>query len=68
MIAARCTSRLAANSTDPKSAAPIASTRDPPSASEVTGPITIDRVPNPPYSTAKAIRAQFLPWRRRTAR
>ena len=68
MIAPRCTSRLAANSTDPTSAAAIASASDPPSASQVIGPITTDRVPNPPYSTAKAIRAQFLPWRSWAAR
>src|SRR4029453_13247129 len=68
IIAARGASRLAANSTDPRSAAAMASVSDPPSVSQVTGPITSDRVPNPPYSTAKAIRAQFLPWRSRAAR
>jgi hypothetical protein len=61
MIALTCTSRLAANSTEPNSAAAVAFASDPPSASQVTGPITSDRVPNPPYSTANAIRAQFLP-------
>jgi hypothetical protein len=68
MIAPRCTSLLAANSTEPKSAAAMVPASDPPSASQVTGPMTSDSVPNPPYSTAKAIRAQFLPWRSRVAR
>jgi hypothetical protein len=47
MTAPRCTTRPAANSTEPKSAAATASASDPPSASQVTGPITSDRVPSP---------------------
>jgi hypothetical protein len=44
MIALTWTSRLAVNSTIPKSAVAIASASDPPSASHVAGPITNDRV------------------------
>lgn len=51
---------LAMNSTVPKSTVAIASASDPPSASQVAGPITNDRVPNPPYSTVKAITRPVL--------
>ena len=44
MTAPRWTSRLAANSTERRSAAATASASEPPSASQVAGPTTSDRV------------------------